>query len=100
MPRSREIHRPQAAHAYCRRPTPPPPSLRNLAKRKVDIAKALKNKISMAKMPGAPEEYQYILLNEDDLEHLEVFLQQLNDMDDKMFRRVILNATILDTSSD
>ena len=81
-------------------PPHPTPSLRNLAKRKVDIAKALKNKLSLAKMPDAPEEYQQMLLNEDDLEHLEAFLQQLNDMDDKMFRRVILNATILDTSSD
>ena len=81
-------------------PPCPTPSLRNLAKRKVNIAKALQTKLALAKMPDAPKEYQHIQLNQDDLKHLEAFLQQLNDVDDKKFRQLVLNATILDTSPD
>ena len=81
-------------------PPRPTPSLRNLAKRKVNIAKALQAKLTAAKAPDAPKDYQLIKLNKDDLKHLEAFLQQLNDVDDKKFRQLILKATILDTSQD
>ena len=81
-------------------PPRPTPSLRNLAKRKVNIAKALQAKLNAAKAPDAPKDYQLIKLNKDDLKHLEAFLRQLNDVDDKKFRQLILKATILDTSQD
>ena len=81
-------------------PPRPTPSLRNLAKRKVNIAKALQAKLTAAKAPDAPKDYQLIKLNKDDLKHLEAFLRQLNDVDDKKFRQLILKATILDTSQD
>ena len=81
-------------------PPRPTPSLRNLAKRKVNIAKALQAKLTAAKAPDAPKDYQLIKLNKDDLTHLEAFLRQLNDVDDKQFRQLILKATILDTSQD
>ena len=81
-------------------PPRPTPSLRNLAKRKVNIAKALQAKLTAAKAPDAPKDYQLIKLNKDDLKHLEAFLRQLNDVDDKQFRQLILKATILDTSQD
>ena len=81
-------------------PPRPTPSLRNLAKRKVNIAKALQAKLTAAKAPDAPKDYQLIKLNKDDLKHLEAFLRQLNDVDDKKFRPLILKATILDTSQD
>ena len=78
----------------------PTPSLRNLAKRKVNIAKTLKAKLIAAKAPDAPKDYKLIKLNQDDLKHLEAFLKQLNDVDDKTFRELILKAKILDTSQD
>lgn len=81
-------------------PPRPTPSLRNLAKRKVNIAKALQAKLTADKAPDAPKDYQLIKLNKDDLKHLEAFLRQLNDVDDKQFRQLILKATILDTSQD
>ena len=39
-------------------------------------------------------------LNQKDLTHLEAFLTQLNDVNDKDFRNYILNIKILDTSGD
>ena len=78
----------------------PTPSLRNLAKRKVNIAKTLQAKLIAAKAPDAPKDYKLIKLNQDDLKHLEAFLKQLNDVDDKTFRELILKAKILDTSQD
>ena len=78
----------------------PTPSLRNMAKRKVNIAKVLQAKLTAAKAPDAPKDYKLIRLNKDNLKHLEAFLKQLNDVDDKLFRELILKATILDTSQD
>ena len=78
----------------------PTPSLRNLAKRKVDLAKALRPKLADAKGPNAPMAYRNIHLNKIDLTHLEAFLKQLNDVDDKTFRELILNAKILNTLLD
>ena len=81
-------------------PSRPTPSLRNLAKRKVDLAKALRPKLAAAKSSNAPMAYRNIHLNKIDLTHLEAFLKQLNDVDDKTFRELILNAKILNTLLD
>ena len=81
-------------------PPRPTPSLRNMAKRKVNIAKVLQAKLTAAKAPDAPKNYKLIRLNKDDLKHLEAFLKQLNDVDDKTFRELILKAKILETSQD
>ena len=81
-------------------PPRPTPSLRNLAKRKVNLARALRAKLAAAKVPDAPKAYRNMHLNKTDLAHLEAFLKQLNDVDDKAFRELILKAKILDTSQD
>ena len=81
-------------------PPHPTPSLRNMAKRKVNIAKALQAKLFAAKDADAPKDYRNIKLNKNDLKHLEAFLKQLNDVDDKTFRELILKAKILETSQD
>ena len=81
-------------------PPRPTPSLRNLAKRKIDLAKALQAKLADAKSPNAPKAYRNIHLNKIDLTHLESFLKQLDDVDDKAFRELILNAKILNTLLD
>ena len=71
-----------------------------MAKRKVNITKALQAKLSAAKDTDAPKDYKNIKLNKNDLKHLEAFLKQLNDVDDKTFRELILKAKILETSQD
>jgi hypothetical protein len=78
----------------------PTPSLRNMNKRKVDVAKALRAKLAAAKQPGAPKDYQSIKLDKDDLVHLEAFLKLLDDVEDKNFRGLILQAKVLDTSQN
>ena len=76
------------------------PSLRNMNKRKVDIAKALKGKLATAETPGAPKDYQSIKLDKADLVHLEAFLKLLDDVEDKNFRGLIIQAKVLDTSQN
>ncbi len=78
----------------------PTPSLRNMNKRKVDIAKALKGKLAAAEKPGAPKDYQSIKLDKADLTHLEAFLKLLDDVEDKNFRDLIIQAKVLDTSQN
>ncbi len=78
----------------------PTPSLRNMNKRKVDVAEALRAKLAVAKQPGAPKDYQSIKLDKDDLVHLEAFLKLLDDVEDKNFRGLILQAKVLDTSQN
>ena len=78
----------------------PPPSLRNLRQRNVDILKVLQAKLNIAKEADVSKEYKLINLNKTDLTHLEAFLNQLNDVDDKNFRELILKAKILATSQD
>lgn len=78
----------------------PTPSLRNMRKRNVDIAKVLQAKLKIAKAADALKEYKLIKLNETDLKQLEAFLNQLNDVDDKQFRDLILKAKILDALLD
>ena len=81
-------------------PARPTPSLRNLTKRKIDLSKALQAKLAAAKSSNAPKAYRNIHLNKMDLTHLQAFLKQLNDVDDKAFRELILNAKILNTLLD
>mgnify|MGYP001473851027 CR=1 FL=1 len=78
----------------------PTPSLRNMRKRNVDILKALQAKLNMTKEAEVSKEYKQINLNKTDLTHLKAFLNQLNDVDDKAFRELILNAKILNTLLD
>ena len=78
----------------------PTPSLRNMRKRNVDILQALQAKLNMTKEAEVSKEYKQINLNKTDLTHLEAFLNQLNDVDDKTFRELILNAKILNTLLD
>ena len=78
----------------------PTPSLRNMRKRNVDITKVLQAKLNMTKEAGVSKEYKQINLNKTDLTHLKAFLDQLNDVDDKTFRELILNAKILNTLLD
>jgi len=78
----------------------PTPSLRNMNKRKVDVAKALRAKLAAAEKPGAPKDYQLMKLDKADLVHLEAFLKLLDDVEDKNFRGLILQAKVLDTSQN
>ena len=78
----------------------PTPSLRNMNKRNVNIAKVLRAKLAAAKEPGASKDYQLMKLNKADLTHLEAFLKQLNDVGDKNFRELIIQAKVLDTSQN
>jgi len=78
----------------------PTPSLRNMNKRKVDVAKALRSKLAAAEKPGAPKDYQSIKLDKADLVHLEAFLKLLDDVEDKSFRELIIKAKVLDTSQN
>ena len=78
----------------------PTPSLRNMNKRKVDIAKALRAKLTASEKPGASKDYQSIKLDKDDLTHLEAFLKLLDDVEDKSFRELIIKAKVLDTSQN
>ena len=71
-----------------------------MAKRKVDISKVLRSKLAAAKEPGASKDYKLINLHKTDLAHLEAFLKQLNDVDDKTFRELILKAKVLDASQN
>ena len=78
----------------------PTPSLRNMNKRNVNIAKVLRTKLVAAQEPGASKDYQLMKLNKADLTHLEAFLKQLNDVADKNFRELIIKSKVLDTSQN
>ena len=82
----------------------PTPSLRNLAKRKVDLRKALLKKLeaSRQKQSGKADEisdvYSAMKLSERDIPGLVAFLKLLEDVPDDRFRKLILGAKVLDTS--
>ena len=78
----------------------PTPSLRNMNKRLVDVAKALRAKLAAVEEPGASKDYQLMKLDKADLNHLEAFLKLLNDVEDKNFRDLIIQAKVLDTSQN
>jgi hypothetical protein len=80
------------------------PSLRNLAKRDVDVAAVIKAKIEAAKLKQSgkaddiDDAYSPINITEDDVAGLVTFLKLLNDGKEEDFRELILNAEIIDTS--
>ncbi|MCH7990004.1 MAG: c-type cytochrome [Planctomycetes bacterium] len=84
----------------------PTPSLRNLAKRKVDLRKALLQKLeaSRQKRSGKADKisdaYSAMKLSEEDIPKLAAFLKLLEDVPDDRFRKLILEAQVLDTSKD
>ena len=84
----------------------PTPSLRNLAKRKVNVRQVIMAKMAASerKRAGKGEKiddaYGKMHLNKGDMHQLMAFLNLLNDVPEKDFRNLILNAKILDTSED
>ena len=84
----------------------PTPSLRNLAKRKVNVRQVIMAKMAASERKRAgkgekvDEAYGKMRLNKGDMHQLMAFLKLLNDVPDQDFRNLILNATILDTSED
>ncbi|MHC4876954.1 MAG: sulfatase-like hydrolase/transferase [Planctomycetota bacterium] len=83
----------------------PTPSLRNLGKRRVDLRAALQKKLdaSRQKTSGKADEisdkYSAMRLSDADITQLIAFLKLLDDVPDKRFRELIIEATVLDTSS-
>jgi len=81
------------------------PSLRNLGKRRVDLRAALQKKLNASRLKpsGEPDEisdeYSAMRLSETDVSHLIAFLKLLNDVPDKQFRELIVEANVLDTSA-
>jgi|TARA_B110000495_G_scaffold201773_1_gene220042 hypothetical protein len=86
--------------------TKPTSSLRNLAKRKVNLRQVIMAKMATSETKRAPSAekidaaYGKMHLNKGDLHQLMAFLNLLNDVPEKDFRKLILNAKILDTSQD
>ncbi len=84
----------------------PTPSLRNLDRRKVDIRKVILDKIAAAKRKRSgsakeiDEAYAKMNITKQDVPQLLAFLHLLNDVADKKFRNIILEAKLLDTSQD
>ena len=82
------------------------PSLRNPTKHTVDLRKALLAKITASQRKRSSEDsaidaaYSTMNINEKDIPHLVAFLQLLNDVPENDFRKLILNATVLDTTGD
>jgi len=84
----------------------PTPSLRNLGQRRVDLRKALLDKIAASRQKRSgnaddiDEAFASINIGPEDVASLVAFLCLLNDVSDKQFRNLILNASVLDTSED
>jgi arylsulfatase A len=84
----------------------PTPSLRNLGKRRVNLQKALLQKIQAAreKQSGKADTisklYSAMRLDKEDIPGLIAFLKLLEDMPDDRFRKLILEAKVLDTSEE
>ena len=82
------------------------PSLRNLAKRRVDLRKALLQKLaaSRQKQSGKANDisdvYSVMKLSERDIPGLVAFLKLLEDVPNDQFRKLILKAKVLDTSEE
>jgi len=84
----------------------PTPSLRNLVKRRVDIGKTLLHKLetSRQKRLGKADEvsdaYSAMKLSERDVRGLAAFLKLLEDVPDDRFRKLILDAKVLNTPEE
>lgn len=94
-------------HVVAKNGSPKPtPSLRNLKKRKIKIREVVKGKIvaSLQKRSGEAKEidsaYSKMEISSKDIPGLVAFLNLLNDVSDSDFRKLILNAELLDTSKD
>lgn len=80
------------------------PSLRNLAKRDIDVAAVLKAKIAASKQKQSSkandidDAYGPMNITEKDIPGLVSFLKLLNDGKEEDFRGLILHAEIMDTS--
>lgn len=80
------------------------PSLRNLAKRDIDVAAVLKAKIAASKLKQSgkaddiDDAYGPMNITERAIPSLVSFLKLLNDGKEEDFRALILNAEIMDTS--
>jgi mono/diheme cytochrome c family protein len=83
----------------------PTPSLRNLVSREVDIRAALLKKLetSAKKRAGnaknVSDAYAAMTLNEKDIPGIVAFLKLLEDVPDAQFRKLILDAKLLDTTT-
>ena len=84
----------------------PTPSLRNLAKRQIDLQEALLQKLesSQLKQTDTTNEisnlYAVMKLSKRDIPKLVAFLKLLEDVPDDQFRKLILESKVLDTSEE
>ncbi len=84
----------------------PTPSLRNLDLSDADLEAVIIQKIAVANQKRSGEaddvsdSYAKIAITKEDVPGLVKFLSQLNDVKDAEFRKLILDATLLDTSED
>jgi len=84
----------------------PTPSLRNPGKGRVNLQKALLQKIQAAREKQAGKAdtvskyYSAMTLDKQDIPGLIAFLKLLEDMPDDRFRKLILQAKVLDTSAE
>lgn len=81
------------------------PSLRNLKARNIDVKAVIEAKMKASKLKRAgkaddiDDEYAKIRLDKDDIPGLAAFLNLLNDGPDSGFRRLILDAEVVDTAT-
>ena len=84
----------------------PTPSLRNLEKRRIDLRKVLVEKITASRQKRSgegdniDEAYATMNIATEDIPNVVAFLDLLNDVSDNEFRKLILDATVLDTSEN
>lgn len=81
----------------------PAPSLRNLKKSDEELKKIIQAKVALGEKArggdaSVDEAYKLVSLTEADVDNLVKFLQTLNELSHDDFRKVIVDATILDTS--
>ena len=81
------------------------PSLRNLKARNVDVKAVIEAKMKASELKRAgkaddiDDEYAKMRLSNDDIPGLVAFLNLLNDGPDSGFRRLILDAEVIDTAA-
>ena len=84
----------------------PTPSLRNLVKRRVDLQKTLLQKLETSRQiqtgtaADISDLYTAMNLSERDIPGLTAFLKLLDDVPDDQFRKLILDANVLNTSEE
>ena len=81
-------------------------SLRNITEHGVDVRAALNRKLEASRLKKAgaadriSDEYSTMQLSAENVSNLIAFLKLLDDVSDERFRELILEASVLDTSSD